>query len=91
MQSSNVKEVTYLNVPHKVQTHSFHSKATGKRIFVRKNMQSNDIEIRAVNGDGRTSDFEEYEKTILENSVLGIESNDVMKIVNEFAEKYFND
>lgn len=89
LKSSKIKNVEYLGVPHAMQIHYFQRNELGKRVSVRKSSLTNDVEIKAIKGDGRYPDCVEYEIVTLSGGDLNIDDLDIMKVVLRIADKYF--
>lgn len=86
---SKVKDVEYLGIPYNIQIHYFQKSELGKRVSVRKNFQTSDVEIKAIKGDGRLPDCIEYEIVTLEDCNLDIGDPGIMDAVCGLAKKYF--
>ncbi|WP_319506044.1 hypothetical protein [uncultured Methanolobus sp.] len=89
LKSSKTKDVEYLGVPYKMQIHYFQNNEIGKRISVRKSSLTNDVEIKAIKGDGRQPDCIEYEIITIDDCNADINDSSIMDVVRTLSDKYF--
>jgi hypothetical protein len=89
LMSSKIKDVEYLGLPYKLQIHYFQKNKFGKRISVRKNLETDDVEIKAIKGDGRLPDCIEYEVVTIDGYSADIDNPNIISTVISLSDKYF--
>jgi len=86
---SKIREFTRLGCPTLARTYYMNSNTMGSRVHAEFNQETNELRIKVIKGDGRTSNFDcryDRTRTILGN---GIDWDMVELVAEILAERFF--